>query len=153
MLKGYMVRERLGTPGLHHAWRLGNKFLTFNCCKKDQNDTGNVSERTSFGHQGCGAAIQISGSSSSSSSMHLKFLLQLLLQHLRVFGSGTRMVWSIENWKQLSFCTTRLPHKLELCYRNPNSKLRLRLQHLNVFGSGSSFSHPKLLRLLIHSPC
>ena len=49
--------------------------------------------------------------------------------------------------KTFYYCISRLPHKLPLCNRNHN--LRLRLHHLKVFGSCSS--HPKLLRLHLHS--
>jgi len=50
---------------------------------------------------------------------------------------------------------TRLPHKLGLCNRNPNFRLRIRLHYENVFGFGFSCNYPKLpeLGLRLHSPC
>jgi len=43
--------------------------------------------------QGCGAGTQISGSGSGFSSRHLKFFAPVP----KIFGSGSKMVWSIEN--------------------------------------------------------
>ena len=46
------------------------------------------------------------------------FLLRL--QHPKAFGSGSRMIRSIESWKQLcTICTTRLPHKLRVMEPKP----------------------------------
>jgi len=69
------------------------------------------------------------------------------------FGSGSKMIFSIENWKPLYYLYNSLPHKLGLWNRNPDFRLRLWLYYLKVFGSGSGLNHPKLpgLRLQIWS--
>jgi len=58
-----------------------------------------VNESSAFQSQDCGAGTQISGSS----SRHLIFFAPFPApaQHLEV--SGSRMIWSIENWKPLYY--------------------------------------------------
>jgi len=70
------------------------------------------------------------------------------LQHLEVFDSGSRTIWSKKQKKHCIICITRSPHRLSL--GNRKSNFRLRPHHLKDFGSG--FSNPKLLGLLLHSP-
>jgi len=76
------------------------------------------------------------------------FWFQFRLQHLEVFGSCSRMIWSIGNGKLLYYLYNSLALQTRLWNRNRNFRLRLRLHHLKFIGSGSS--HPKLLRT--HSP-
>ena len=96
--------------------------------------------------RGCGAGTQIPGSGFS--SRHLKFFWpEFLLQDLNVFDFGSRMIWSIENWKPFHY----LYNSLALCQLGLwhwDSNSRLQLHHLKLLGSGSK--HVKLLGLQIH---
>ena len=82
---------------------------------------------------------------SLNSNYRLRLWLQL--QAYKVFGSGSKIVWSIGNWKALYYLYISLTQTLRLWNRNPNFRLRLRfrLHHLKVFGSGSHWLQLYLL--------
>ena len=89
---------------------------------------------------GCGVTTQISSSGSSSKHFHLIFWHRL--QHLELFGSGSRTIFGPKTKKHI-ICITHL---------NWNPNFRLQLQHLNIFGSGSSHSNLHGLELWIYTP-
>jgi len=77
------------------------------------------------GKQGCGTGTQISGSS----SRHLNFWLWL--QRLEVLGPTPERVGPLKVKNHCVICTTRLPNKLCLWNRNPNSRLQLQPSKLS----------------------
>jgi len=92
--------------------------------------------------QGYGAETQIS----DIGSRDLKFLLPL--QHLKLFSSGSWMIWSIENWQPLYYlynlpgpqtgAVEREPKFEAPASAAPSKNFGLRLHHLRIWGSGST---------------
>jgi len=52
----------------------------------------------------------------------------LQLSNMKVgVGSGSKMIWSTENWKPLHYWYARFPHKLRLWNQNTGFRLWLQL--------------------------
>jgi len=77
-------------------------------------------------------------------SRNSNFGLRLQLLASKFFGSGSRTIWSNENY--CFICTTHWPNKLSVG-REP--EFQTPLYHLKIFGSDSS--HPELLGLRLLS--